>query len=342
MKTRTLIIGLFLLFFLNACKKEQTQIITPPKQDDNVAWMSQLMLDFPNKEIKIGQLGLPGSHDAGMYVLKHCSFGANDCNTKTQVLNMTQQLESGARIFDIRPTIIGQTYFVYHRNECGGLGCNGDSLKSILRMTKYFVEKYPEVVILDFSHFCKVEATDPNFIHFLQEELGNNIYKETTREELFYDWTLNQVLGEHPTKGKVILMFDEGTMDNTEQNRQEGLFSTEIMRLTAGWTNKDNYPELKSSQLAQFEQFQGGHPYFFQFSWEVTLNTTQSITCALDKRNSILAQAEVSNPDFQLVIDSLIQNQAIRPGKIPNIFWMDHVDKWMLPIASKISRIGIQ
>jgi hypothetical protein len=49
-----------------------------------------------------------------------------------------------------------------------------------------------------------------------------------------------------------------------------------------------------------------------------------------------------TNTDFPLIIDSLINIGQIQSNKIPNVFWLDYGDKWMIQIAQKISKIGIE
>jgi hypothetical protein len=68
----------------------------PPKN-----WMSSYRSLLGPRKLK--HICMPGSHDAGMSKLGTNSIWANEANTKTQNINIYQQLERGSRFFDIRP-----------------------------------------------------------------------------------------------------------------------------------------------------------------------------------------------------------------------------------------------
>ncbi len=336
----TRFLGFILLFFLVSCQKEKSfEKYIPAKID--YAWMTSLLNQYPDKDIKFSDISLPGSHDAGVYILRKCSFGANACNTQTQHLDMGKQLKAGYRIFDVRPMILNGEYYAHHTTECGGLGCQGDYIKNIFEYTNDFLEEYHEIVVLSFGHFCNMNENDEQFLKMLQEVFGDKIYKETERVNYFYDWSLRKILGENPATGKVILMFDSG-FSNTDENRKQGYFSSSIMNTVGGWSNKSVYSQLKEDQLLKFNNYSPAPSRLFQFSWQMTQETAQAVACAVgDQSNSILSFSKQSNPDFQIVIDSMVQSGAINSHKYPHIFWLDHGDEWMISIAKTISEIGI-
>lgn len=328
-----------LTFFILSCKKEKSfERFVPAKVD--IAWMSSLMKQYSDRDIRFSDLCLPGSHDAGLYILRKCSFGANSCNTQTQNLDMYKQLEAGYRIFDMRPMLLGGEYYAHHTTECGGLGCQGDFMKNIFQFTNDFLEKHTEIVILSFVHFCNLKPDDPDFLKMIDDILGDKIYRETERTDYFYDWSLKKILGENPQKGKVILLFDG--VPNTDENRQKGYFSERILSAVGGWSNKNVYSLLKEDQLSKYNNYEPRYPNLFQFSWQMTQETAQAIACAVgDQSRSILAMSKESNPDFQIVVDSMIQSGAIHAGKYPNIFWLDFGEEWMIDVAKKVSEIGL-
>ena len=355
MQKNIIIFIALLTLFTFSCKKEKVVVTdkdqTENPDDDNpkdttitdglpdYAWMSRLLQEFPDEDIKLSDICLPGSHDAGMYILRSCKLG-NACNTQTQELNMKRQLEAGYRIFDLRPVFAGQKVFAYHYNECGGVGCRGDLMENIFNYTNEFLDKNKEVVILLFDHFCQIGPDDDTFLNLLNSTLGDKIYKETDYEEYYYDWTLRKILGDNPKTGKVILMY-QGNYPNTVERRQNGHFSDNILVSEGGWSNKNIYAELKKDQLRQYNQYQPAHPKTFLFSYQQTLNDTQSIACAINAKPSIKDLAMETNPDFQIVVDSMITTGAINTQKHPNIFWVDFGEKWMIDVAMKISKIGM-
>lgn len=328
-----------LLFF--SCKKEND--FTPfVRKTIQIDWMSGLIENYPEKDILFSEICLPGSHDAGMYILRKCSFGANPCNTQTQHLDMYDQLSAGYRIFDLRPALVGGEIYAQHATECGGLGCQGDFMENIFEMTNEFLENYNEVVIFQLGHFCGISGNDTIFLKMLEETLGDKIYRETEYLENMYDWSLQKVLGEKPQSGKVILIFENG-MSNTVTNRSNGYFSSSIKNFVGGWSNKNIYSELKEDQLRRYTNYQPISPMLFQFSYQMTQDEKMAIACALgDQSGSIKSFSVQTNSDFPLVIDSLIQSGEINSNKLPNVFWTDYGEEWMIDIAQKISILGIE
>lgn len=333
---RSVVIAVSFLMLFSSCRKDDLNLGEKP-----IAWMSYLLDKYPEKDIKFSDILLPGSHDAGMYMLRNCSVGANACNTQTQHLNMKRQLAAGYRYFDIRPTILGENLFTYHFNECGGLGCYGDRLDNIFSSIQEFIETHREVVIIHFSNFCKVNPDDEVFLEMIDTTFGENLYRETRRVENLYDWSLQDVLGDNG-KGKVVLMFNVSQVQNTDEFRKKGYFNSNIINVVGGWSNKNEYGELKKDQLKNYNMFQPRPPYLFEFSWQMTHNALDAVNCVLSQDKSILEMAKISNPDFEFVIDSMIHFGAINSQKIPNFFWVDYGEKWMRDVAVKVSEVKIK
>lgn len=327
------------LLILFSCKKsEEAKALAVEKA--KIPWMSNLMKKYPDKDIKFSNICIPGSHDAGMYLIRNCSIGANECNTQTQALPIKEQLEIGYRYFDLRPTKLRGELLTYHFNECGGMGCYGGDLKTIFREVNNFIKKYREVVILQFDHFCKLTPDDDRFYKLLQDTFKDNIYRETARNEHIYDWDLRDILGENG-QGKVILLFKNTGIPNSDEYRQKGYFDFEILNNIGGWTDKNSYKKLKESQLENYNNYVPQYPNLFEFSWQMTHETADVIRCLIDKSNSIKAMSKKSNAGFQEVVDSMIQTGAIHSSKMPNFFWLDYGGDWMRDVATRISEIGI-
>ena len=115
------------------------------------------------------------------------------------------------------------------------------------------------------------------------------------------------------------------------------------MNFDGRWSNKNVYSQLKEDQLKKYSEYTPSSPKLFQFSYQMTPDQTMAIACALGNQNgSIKSLSEQTNPDFPLVIDSLIDAGEIRADKIPNVFWLDYGENWMIEVAQKISIIGIE
>lgn len=162
--------------------------------------------DYTLKDIVI-----PGAHDAGMYVLTAAGGQQqgtiNECNTLTQVTNISDQLNAGIRMFDLRVGIFNREMYIKHcASDCmedaigGGYG---GRLRDMLFEIKDFIrQNNKEIVLLTFSHFCEKEIGPESLADSIVRYLGKDILFE--RKE---DTPLNKI----PLKemaGKVILSFE--------------------------------------------------------------------------------------------------------------------------------------
>jgi hypothetical protein len=333
-----LILIIISICFNSACQKENID-------DSNTItanWMSNLLKENPDKTIAFKDISIPGSHDAAMYVLEDC-VGGNACNTQTQYLNMKTQLEQGLRMFDIRPILYKGSYYTQHATDCNGFGCKGDKMENILTQTKNFLDNHSELVILELSHFCGLESDDAAFLELVRSKLGDRIYKETTASNIpFFKRLLTDFIPTSQKTGKVILIF-EGIADSPA-NREAGLFTRNILPAAGGWTDDNNFPELKRNQLANFTDYENDSTRLFQFSWQITQDAPMAIACVLtpDGATSIQSAANNANVQLPVIVDSLIATNAIRKGKIPNIIYVDFADAFVTNLCIKLSKLNIE
>jgi hypothetical protein len=158
------------------------------------AWMSE---DTAIQNATLSQITIPGVHDAGMYMTPLCTFFANAQNTQTQTISsLADMVSSGARFFDIRPTIFDEsgTQYAGHCSwtfntpmqeiinclppdfrtsttlanmianalgantdvSLGNQGCMGVTISSALSNIGSGFTGTNDVVILQFSHFMDI------------------------------------------------------------------------------------------------------------------------------------------------------------------------------------------
>ncbi|MBY0229921.1 MAG: hypothetical protein K2W96_11620 [Gemmataceae bacterium] len=108
----------------------------------------------PYKNRLLGQMHLPGSHDAGT-AIGHIDLwgpGATLSNSATQTLTIPKQLEIGTRFFDLRLKEHKGQIVAHHTTF--GVGAYGkDSVDSVLVEVADFCKNNPsEVVIIRISH----------------------------------------------------------------------------------------------------------------------------------------------------------------------------------------------
>lgn len=325
-----------------ACKKETTT--TPPPVAIEVkpeSWMHDLMALYPDKNIALIDVMMPGAHDAGMYELNGCSFGANYCNTETQLLNFGDQLKQGIRIFDVRPAVADRKFYTQHATDCNGLGCKGAMLSTIFTDINNFLDTHAELVILEISHYCGTSITDTAFLNLTTRLLGDKIYKETATPAVsFIHQPLKEIIGTG-TSGKVLLIY-EGVANNAT-NRANGFFSDAILPKEGRWTNSHYLKDMKQGQLNEYNNFSNDGEHLFQFSWQITQNELQAINCALNPNATTIHQtADSANIQLAPTMDSLISANQIRKGRIPNIIYLDYSEKFVTKECIKISKMNLE
>ena len=335
-----------IVLFLISCKKEspspartRVEVSVTPEN-----WMRSTLLKYSGQDIALADLAVPGSHDAGLYVTNLCSFGANSCNTQTQYLPMKQQLEAGIRIFDLRPCLANGKYFTQHVTDCGGLGCKGDLLTNIFTQTNDFLNNHGELVIYHLTHFCGMNYNDSAFMNLLTRTFGDKIYKETSVSSIpFIQQPLRNIIPTSINTGKVMLIFDDD-VSNTATNRANGLFAGSILPIQGGWTNSHSFADLKVRQLANYADFVNDRNSLFQFSWQVTQDETQAITCFFSptSQTSIENMAIYANKQLPAILDTLIMNNDITKGRIPNIIYFDFADEAGTQQCLRLNSINLE
>ena len=341
------ILFIVLLLLLSACGKwpvfnAKTHVsVCNAAQDNTCNWMSDLLAAHPDQKIALVNICLPASHDAGLYVQQHCTAFANKGNTQTQYLPMKQQLEAGLRLFDIRPSYWHNEFYTQHATGCDGLGCKGDDLKNMLQATADFLATHPELVILNFSHYCHTSASDTLLLSLLNNVLGLYIYKQpiTTTQPLIR-LPLNDIIPTGSKTGKVILLLEDA--GNTDANKVRGLFSDAVWPRTGGWTDDNHYPLLLKHQLNNFNHYEGNGTALYELAWQITQHDGEAVRSALSAyaRVSIVHGALYANEQLPMVLDSLIKCGTIHKGKIPNILWSDFADTLVTHQCMKLNRVG--
>ncbi|KAI9860060.1 MAG: hypothetical protein M1813_006408 [Trichoglossum hirsutum] len=119
---------------------------------------------------------MPASHDAGMSVLNGHTSGSNKQDTVTQNLDISGQLNSGARYFDIRPVIASGGFATGHYSKIKGVwqSGNGQSIDDIISQINRFLDCNQELVILSPSHTLD---TDHGYQEFSQDQWNQLLQK---------------------------------------------------------------------------------------------------------------------------------------------------------------------
>lgn len=340
MKTYTTILATALLLF-TACGDDAINGIEPtPTNFDYANWMQDLVDEFGD-EVTLKKICIPRSHDAGTYLLENCSFGANACNTLTQENDMKTQLEAGVRIFDTRLKKEGDVYVTHHTTSCGGLGCNGETIKNILNQLKTFLDAHEELVILELQDLCNVSLSETSLDNLFQSILKDRLFKDDSEDGIdFINTPISEIVNDG--KGKVILLY-EGLFD-TKEDRAKGRFGiNSYIYLGGGYANTPNFQTMKADQEAKLSSFNYTRNVLYDLSWTLTLNANLSIACALNPDGqSIESNAKPANQKLGTTIDEWIASNVIKKDAFPNFITVDFSDTFVTDEAVKISRLSLE
>lgn len=309
-------------FILNHSSGSDTNSFTivPREEPNNWTWMEQLMNDKP--DIRLKDVVIPASHDAGMFTTTRCTLGASPEWSITQTLSIKAQLKAGSRYFDLRVANNGRVYHTFH-----SAGCYGYHYTDILQQVKEFADfnGKNEVIILKLSH-CQDKALG-DVVNDTKRILADKLYRGDSNGTVIPTRKLVNM------KGKVVCVFEHNEFEDYI-DAKEGIvpykdFGKDHAKdnaLYAGlavydhYSEKTDFDEMKSDQLHKLKHYGGlGRNYLFLLSWTLT-----GAVGNLDVQ-SLTTRCKPNLPDT-------LKN--MRQGEInkPNLVYMDFVDKYLCRI----------
>ncbi|MDB5229068.1 MAG: hypothetical protein JWN78_3261 [Bacteroidota bacterium] len=336
MKKYLLLIATAVFILISSCKKNSSTntSITNSEISD---WMHNIVLLHP--QASLYDIAVPGSHDAGTYVLNEC-FGGNTCNTQTQFKNITEQLNAGLRIFDIRPVLYNNKYYTQHAT--GDYGCKGDLLSNMFTQLRDFLDQHNEFVILEFGHFNNTSYNDPGFSSLINNILGDKLYKENSPDTiLFIHKHLSDIIPASSKKGKVMMIYEDAT--DSPANRANGIFTGVMQPTQGGWSNSHDTVDLKLKQADNYFNYTNSGNSIFQFSWQITQTDVMAINCVLGTDSvSIKTLATQANLQLGSFVDALIASGQIRKGRIPNVIFVDFADEFITRQCILLNKLNLE
>jgi len=263
---------------------------------------------------------------------KHCTIGAENCNTKTQWLDIAHQLNSGVRVFDLRPSsyINGKFYAGHYQDhvkalgiDLGNMGCDGTEINSAFSSIRKFIEKNPkELVILHFSHAShlkKKQKTD--FVNLVVNMLGNHLYKYDKD-----DTDINLLTNSYEeiiTTGRVIATFDGFSNDI---NPNKGILGKGVIKIKGGYTKTNSYSEMTHTQWTKLKDFKREDNELYALYWTLTMSKLDTVICGRPdplSDISIKHYATIANREIPNEFMSALKHNRIRIGHMPNIIYTD-------------------
>ena len=297
---------------------------------ETTAWMSKI-----SDALRLDQIVMPGSHDAGMSETHHCDVAAKIGKeyVVTQGKSVGAQLLDGSRYFDIRVDYDHDELVTYHRTSSVGIGCNGQSLKNVLDETVAFLNAHKtETAIIKISHIRSDRGERENIKSKINALLTAS-YRSTMYSSTNADINLARVaLGEVRGKMIVVLDYPEHIDPSNGRFRYKDGFHGDIctaqtntnLTVCDSYSNTASYDEMKNDQLSKWEKSAGldsGH--LFLLSWTLTVNKPVV-------EPSIKTLAEEANSK----LPGVLYEQIVKLGKAkPNVVYIDFVDS---PTAQSI------
>jgi len=306
--------------------------------------MSDVVARYSDREVMLGDICWPRSHDTGTYMETMCrSTFSNACNTQTQHLTMAGQLAAGARAFDVRPEAYEGGYVTHHTAQCGGLGCLGAPLDELLTEVRVFLDTHPELVFLELGNFCGTGTDDAALVTLIETTLGERLHREAEGETRpLVEQPLASLMSPDGRSGRAIVIW-EGLASSAEL-RRAGRFSRDQLPVDGHWSNVTEVELLRADQVSRFEAFDFDGEPLFELSWTLTQDLALAFTCIRpesEQATSIRDLADRANPELTPTLDALIDSGEIRAGRIPNVLSLDFVDTWLTDECLRLTRLNL-
>jgi 1-phosphatidylinositol phosphodiesterase len=293
---------------------------------DTANWMGQL-----SDSVKLNEIIMPGSHDAGMSELQHCDLGSqmNKGMVQTQGLNIGNQLNAGSRYFDIRVDYDHHELVTYHRS--GDLGCNGQNLSVVINESIAFLQaQSSETFILKFSHIRPNRNMEREIKDRIDQFLSNMDFRS-----YFYTSSDRQVniaeLSLQDCRGKMILVFDYPEYISAREGHfryhdgfkidssgaEVAAYSGPNITVCDSYANTTDLKKMEENQLTKLNNSGGlGKEYLFLLSRTLTPDVGTFFG------GSIKELAEKAND----ALPAALSNQKDQGKPMPNIVYIDYVN----------------
>ncbi len=293
-------------------------------------WMSKL-----DHSLNLDQVIMPGSHDAGMSELHHCSAPGE--LVQTQGLSIGNQLLAGSRYFDIRMELDSNGLLVtYHRTA--GVGCNGQPLEKILNESRdFFIANPSETAIFKFSHTRDDSAEVKKRVNDLINEYSNYLYKNERSDINLSELKLDDV------RGKMILVFHYGEYVNTREGKfryldGDGTSTKSGSNITVydKFAEESSYKKMKDDQLEKWNKYAKlGNGRLFLLSWTLTAGVVDDISPS----NYIYNLAANANSHLSSV---LYEQMITKKSQRPNIIYIDFLNEYLAKIIIQYNFVNYQ
>ncbi len=291
------------------------------------SWMQDNMYLLKDKTLK--EICIVGSHDSGMSEIGPGGTAFTGAqNTLTQSCSIGEQLNWGARYFDIRPVIGENNYYTGHYSHIDGLaswqGQNGQSIDSIISEINAFTAKHNELIILNISHSLNTTLGNNSYRKFNQKEWENLLVKLCGINKRYLDGQargstdLTTVMLGNAINGKsavMIVIDDKNETINLGEYERKGFFTYKNFDFYDSYSDTNDAHKMADDQINKMKK-NASKESLFLLSWTLTQGDGQAIFAT----KSII---DLSVEAHQLLPNRLYHE--VTKNIYPNIIYLDNI-----------------
>lgn len=318
--------------------KDEVWVIEPFDCAQTSSWMSSNATLLGNKPLS--EICLPASHDSGTYKRTYHTRYGTQAVTKTQIFDIQMQLMQGARKLDLRPALWNGDFYTAHYTDIskdsglaatfkvGFQGAAGVALSEALEQVAAFIDNNQgELVTLKFSHFIDWAKRDDRkdnglsaeqsrlFISMVRDVLGAHLI--TGDAANLSRLTVNELL----SKGNVIALMPNG-FEGIDS--KAGIWAIDQLPGEGGYSNTNVLEKMVANQKEKLTSHSHDNQSFMMnISWQLTLDTSNSISGATLGTPTILSYAQKANAALSPTLSEWLVHGVINGTYYPNTLQTD-------------------
>ncbi|CAH1392366.1 unnamed protein product [Nezara viridula] len=325
----------FVLAVIFACISSNAAFTQSRAGEDGSNWMKNNIGLLGRRTLK--QICIPGSHDSGMSVYNKGTALAHPCNVLTQSVPIRNQLEFGARYFDVRPVLEKGEFLTGHYSKLPGgnyQGGNGQSIKSILDEINKFIASHNELVLVRLSKSLNTEKSRP----FDSQEWERLFQVLDNTKNLFYTSNGNiylpgVTLDQFTNKGKkgaVLYIINEAGV-NLGSRLGKGYFYYSNLDPYSKYSNTHSLQTMMKDQINKMKD--ASRNSYFLLSWTLTQGGKNAGLCRVKLGKSIKDLSAEANSKLWDIVQEVSQHA------FPNILYVDDIrDTSVVNVVMEINK----
>jgi hypothetical protein len=285
-------------------------------------------------DLKLKDICMPGSHDAGMFKKGWSTELVNEAVVVTQGKRIYDQLMNGIRYFDIRicnyqdGSQSNSGFYTGHFSKINDLigyeGALGQSMAEIIEDINQFTQANNELIILDVSHDLTIRKRefDHEYTSFVKDD-WYSLFAQM--QDINYLFSTTDNLSQIPLKNFIgikpavfALIQAEESFDIGAYGGQ-GFYLGSQMPIYNSYSNTDDLQKMIDDQLNKMV-IQSRSNQTFLLSWTLTQSIKDTLICTLTPEPDCVSIMNLAREANARVYDI---NSRITSSCFPNIILVD-------------------